>query len=233
MLDIHTHILPDMDDGSKSLKQSITMLRREAKQGIDRIVVTPHFYAHRESPEHFLKRRHSAMQALLQKINEQDSLPEIITGAEVAFFRGVSRTDDIEKLCIGNTHNLLVEMPFSRWNRSVVDELIFLKECRGVRPVLAHIERYMQYQPLGTIRELCEAGIWMQVNASFFLKWQTSWLAMWMLKKRRIQFIGSDCHDTRIRPPNLGAAIALIEKKLGRGTVKYLNKMEQKLLKGG
>ena len=230
MLDIHTHILPGMDDGSKSVKQSLAMLRREAKQGVGRIVVTPHFYPNRESPEHFLKRRNIAVQSLLEKASERKRLPRIFVGAEAAYFRGISRMENVEALCIGNTRALLIEMPFCRWNSSVIDELIFLKECRGVQPVLAHIERYLRYQPMGTVEQMCESGIWIQANASFFLRWQTSWLAMRMMKKRRIHFLGSDCHDTNVRPPNYGEAISLIEKRLGKDAVRYLSRMERRLL---
>lgn len=232
MLDIHTHILPGMDDGSRNTRQSIAMLRREARQGVEHVVVSPHFYAHRESLGQFLKRREAALHALQQKTVTRSGLPEIISGAEVAFFAGISRVERIEDLCIGDTGTMLIEMPFARWHGNVIDEIIFLKESRGIRPILAHIERYIRYQPPGMIGQLCEAGIWMQANASFFLKWQTSWLAMWMLKKRRIHFVASDCHNTKGRPPNLGATFALIEKRLGKRTIKYLNRMKQRLLKG-
>ena len=232
MLDIHTHILPGMDDGSENVKQSIAMLRREAKQGIGRVAVTPHFYPNRESPEHFLKRRNAAVQSLVEKTSERKGLPEIIVGAEAAYFSGISRMEDVEALCLGNTRALLVEMPFCRWNSGMIDELVFLKECSGVQPILAHIERYLRYQPMGTVEQMCESGVWIQANASFFLRWQTSWLAMRMLKNRRIQFIGSDCHDIKNRPPNFGEAISRIEKRLGKSAVRYLNHMERRLLEG-
>jgi len=233
MLDIHTHILPNMDDGSRSLKQSMVMLRKEAKQGIDHVILTPHFYAHKDSPTGFLKRRKLAVSAIKQKASGRTKIPKIIPGAEVAYFRGMGRVEDIERLCIRNTDAILVEMPFCRWDRRMLDDLFFMKESRGIRPILAHIERYMRYQPLGTIRQLCEAGIWIQASASFFLSRRTSWLAMRMLKKRKIQFIGSDCHDTKDRPPNMGEAIVRIEKRLGKGAVRYLNRMEKRLLEGG
>ena len=232
MLDIHTHILPDMDDGSKSLKQSAIMLRREARQGIDRVVLTPHFYAHRESPESFLKRRDASVQALEQLVANRNMMPDRFQGAEVAYFVGMSRSEVIEKLCIGTTRAILVEMPFDRWNRSIIEELTFLKENRNIRPVLAHVERYMRFQPMGTIAQLCEAGIWIQANTSFFMNWQTSWMAMRMLKARKIQFVGSDCHNTKNRPPNLGVAIDKIGMKLGMDAIDYLESMERRLLAG-
>lgn len=232
MLDLHTHILPKMDDGSKSSRQSIRMLRRETKQGVTHVVLTPHFYPHREAPERFLKRRAASMQALREKMDERTELPEVILGAEVAYFTGIGRFEGIESLCIGDTQAVLIEMPFSRWNSSMIEELVVLRESRGIQPIIAHIERYMRYQPHGTVDQLHEAGIWIQANAEFFQRWQTSWIAMRMLKRHRIQFIGSDCHATGTRPPNYGAAIARIEKRLGKHAIEYLKRMERRLLEG-
>lgn len=232
MLDLHTHILPKVDDGSQSRKQSMQMLRREARQGVKRVALTSHFYANEESPERFLKRRDSSLLALQAMAEGQKGLPEWIVGAEVAYFGGISRMEGIERLCLGTTRAILIEMPFCRWNRTMIDELVFLRESRGVQPILAHVDRYIKYQPLGMIRELRESGMWMQANASFFLRWQTSWLAMWMLKKHRIQFIGSDCHNTKRRPPNVKKAMVRIKERLGESAIRYLARMEKRLLEG-
>lgn len=232
MLDIHTHILPAVDDGSKSVQMSVSMLRRETKQGIDEVVLTPHFYAHRESPERFLKRRAKAAAALEEGIDDRGKLPRLHLGAEVAYFGGMSQTEDIEVFCIGDTGAMLVEMPFCKWNRRILEEIYYLRDYLGIQPILAHIERYMRYQPLGTVRELCDSGILIQANAGFFTGWPASVTAMHMLKNRCIHFIGSDCHDLENRPPNMAQALANIEKKLGEDTLMYLNHMERMLLEG-
>ena len=232
MLDIHTHILPGFDDGSRNVRQSLAMLRREAKQGVDKVVFTPHFYAFRESPEAFINRRAEALALLEAEASRRGSLPKRYSGAEVAYFSGISRNDEVEMLCIGNTRAMLIEMPFCRWTPRMFDELDFMKECRGIQPVIAHMERYMRYQPLGTVRRLCESGYWIQVNASFFLDWKTAWLGMRMLKKREIHFIGSDCHDTKMRPPNFGDAVYEIRRKLGKKAIRHLRHMESRLLEG-
>lgn len=231
MLDIHTHILPRMDDGSKSIRQSMEMLGREARQGIDRLVLTPHFYAQREAPETFLKRRAQSVR-MLEKAAADKELPRRYVGAEVAFFNGMSRTEQIDQFCIGDTRAMLVEMPFGRWNENILEELEYLNHCRGIRPIVAHVERYMQYQPMGTIRRLNEAGVWIQCNAMFFLRWQSSWMALKMLKERHIHFIGSDCHDTERRPPNLGEALEKIEQHLGQREIWRLEEMASLLLEG-
>lgn len=232
MLDIHTHILPKMDDGSQSVRRSIAMLRSETKQGVGRVVLTPHYYADREAPDEFLKRRSAAFGLLTAATNGGEKFPALCCGAEVAFFRGMSRIDGIEALCIEKTNAMLIEMPFCRWNGSILEELKLLSVSRGIRPVIAHVERYIRYQPLGMMRGLMEAGCLLQANTSFFTGWQTSLLAMRMLSKQKIHFIGSDCHDTKRRPPNMSEAVGSIEKRLGKQAVDFLEHMENMLMEG-
>ena len=71
MIDFHTHILPKMDDGSKSTEESIAMLKMQAEQGIRWVVATPHFYAEHESPQDFLQRRNHSYQSLQKEIERQ------------------------------------------------------------------------------------------------------------------------------------------------------------------
>jgi len=85
MVDIHTHILPGMDDGADSVDTSIAMLREQARQGVAAVVLTPHFYRERESMEHFLARRERALarlQAGLEVLpqQERETLPQLILG---------------------------------------------------------------------------------------------------------------------------------------------------------
>ena len=232
MLDLHTHILPGMDDGSKNLRQSMKMLANEKKQGVTNVVLTPHFYAFRESPDTFLARRKTAAALLESGAAGEKGLPNRFLGAEVAFFTGMSRAEAIDGLCIGKTNALLVEMPFERWTPGVYEELSYLVSNRGICPIIAHVERYMWYQPRSSIRKLCGTGVRIQANTSFFTRWQTSLLAMHMLKRHEIHFIGSDCHNMKTRPPNMGDAVSRIEKILGKGVLSYMERMEQWLLEG-
>ena len=68
MLDFHTHILPALDDGSESINMSLKMLQESWKQGVDGLVLTPHFYADSDTPQHFLQRRAKAMLQLSQQL---------------------------------------------------------------------------------------------------------------------------------------------------------------------
>ncbi|MBQ9082545.1 MAG: hypothetical protein IJY28_03485 [Clostridia bacterium] len=213
MIDWHSHILPAMDDGSRDPDESIAMLRELARQGVDTVAATPHFYANDESPTQFLARRTRALEQLYWRTDA--TIPRILPGAEVRYYAGIASRDDLRSLCIGETGLLLVEMPEIRWTTSTVQELLELSDIHGIFPVLAHIERYLHLQHADVWAQLLDSGIRMQVNASYFLEWRTRRKAMSMLTEGSIHFLGSDCHNLTTRPPRIGEAYARIARKLG------------------
>ena len=216
MTDFHSHILPGLDDGSKNVEESVQILKMMAEQGIDRVAATPHFYAAHsgESPDEFLVRRDAAEQLLRERIKDEQGLPEIFCGAEVKYFRGMSGVEDLRKLTLQGTDLLLVEMPFEKWSDKVIKEVLSLSENLDVIPVLAHIERFFSYQKnLDWIYDFKKEGILMQMNAEYILGTFSSHKAMKLIKNHAVDFLGSDTHNTEDRAPNLGPAIAKIEKK--------------------
>lgn len=230
MLDLHTHILPGMDDGSASAEESLQMLRLEAEQGVDEIVLTPHFYPSRETPEQFLLRRQQACERLRSAVRGQENLPKLYLGAEVAYYDGISRSEAADGLCIGQSGAMLLEMPFCEWTRRMLDDVYELLTQRGIQPVLAHVERYLAFQPRSIVDELIDHGVWLQMNASCFTRWQTSRRALGMLDRGEIHFLGSDCHNMSSRKPNMGEAAEKIQKKLGSDAQDYLDEMRGMLL---
>ncbi len=100
LIDFHSPVLPGIDDGSSSVEESIAMLRLEAEQGIERVVATPHFYAHSDMLEEFLMRRDEAEKRLRKEMDKVDNLPEIYVGAEVSYFRGMSRSEYLQQLTV-------------------------------------------------------------------------------------------------------------------------------------
>lgn len=203
MIDVHSHVLPGIDDGSKNVEESLAMLRASAQQGIGCVVATPHFYPMENSPERFLERRKATAERL--RAAWQPGLPKLLLGAEVYYFTGISQSEDIDGLCLGGTL-LLLEMPFCPWTDRMVAEAIALHEQRGLNVVLAHIERYFQWQPKWLWEELLDRGLLMQCNASFFLNWRTKRKARKMLAEGKIHLLGSDAHNTSSRPPRMGEA---------------------------
>lgn len=222
MIDWHTHMLPKMDDGSRDAAESISLLKMLSQQGVDTVVATPHFLANDESVDVFLKRRKNAFDQLQTQLPED--APKIVLGAEVKYYQGIGRMSELEKLCIEGSKLLLLEMSMSRWTEYTVRELVELSGSRDVTLLLAHVERYWKLQSNDTWERLYDSGILMQVNASFFTGIGTRRRALQMLKDGAVQFIGSDCHNVTSRPPNIGKAFEIIEKKLGDD---FLNQMNE------
>ena len=214
MTDFHAHLLPAVDDGSDSVETSLAMLEAWRSQGIDRVCATPHFYAERTTPERFLRRRAEALEALRTAMGPGEESPALLCGAEVRFFDGISGAEALPSLCLEGTDLLLLEMPFTRWTERMLHEVNELRQ-RGVRPVAAHLERYLDLNPRQTISRFLQTDVLIQCNAEFFLTRRTAGKALRMLREEKIHFLGSDAHNMGSRAPNLGPALALIERKLG------------------
>ncbi len=224
MIDFHSHILPGIDDGSRSLDESLAMLRMEREQGITHVVATPHFYARHDKPSAFLARRDHAEECLRLAMEQEDGLPQIIIGAEVYFFHGISDSDILPQLTIGNKSCIMIEMPGVPWTESVYRELQHIYDRWGIVPIVAHIDRYIKpFRAFHITEKLKNLPVLVQANADFFLQSATSRMAFHMLKNENIHLLGSDCHNTVSRRPNLGDAAAVIEKRLSKAELERIH----------
>lgn len=233
VIDFHCHILPRVDDGSKSLEQSLNMLRREAEQGTQTVVLTPHFYANHCTMEQFLSRRREAFEALTTAAAADNTLPKLLLGAEVKLFEGLSQIDDLYKLAITGTKCILVEFPMLPWSDWMYRELRKIRQDRNLTPIFAHVDRYMTpWRSFGIPEKLEELPVLVQANAEFFLRRATRKKAMKMLQNGQIHLLGSDCHDLTDRAPNLGPARTLIAQQLGPQALTGIAGWEQQILTG-
>ena len=222
MIDWHSHILPGMDDGSKDVAESLAMLQMQTAQGVETVIATPHFYANDETVAAFLKRRREALEVLTEQLPE--NAPKLVLGAEVRYYQGISHMEDLPDLRIEGSKLLLLEMPFSAWSESMVREVVEMSGKRGVRIVLAHVDRYLKLQKPSTWDRLAGNGILMQCNGSFFSSFASRRKAIALLETGMVQFLGSDCHNLTTRSPQLGNAFDVIRKRLGED---YLDQMKQ------
>lgn len=228
MIDWHSHILPEMDDGSRDTAESISMINMLRTQGVGTVIATPHFYANDESVDLFLERRKSAFERLAAELPEGS--PEILLGAEVRYYQGINRMADLNALRIEGTKLLLLEMPMSSWTEYMVRELIEMSGRSSIKVVLAHVERYMALQKQSVWNRLLESGILMQVNASFFTSFVSKRKALSLLREGSVHFVGSDSHNMSSRPPRVGKAFEVIQKKLGENYLKQMNEYGHSLL---
>ena len=209
IIDCHTHLLPAIDDGAKDLALSLDMLKEEARQGVDLIIATPHFYGDRDRMDNFIQRRAQAFEKVKELLDKDPSLPKIKLGAEVAYFPGISKAEGIEQLCVEGSSAFLLEMPFRPWDEKVISEVISLANDRGLKVVLAHIERYLGFSgQREKLDILSSIPIYFQVNAEslleegFFRKKKSDELISWF-ETYRVCLMGSDTHNMKTRKPNL------------------------------
>ncbi len=224
MIDFHTHILPGLDDGSKDINMTHEMLEMEAKMGTDLVIATPHFYAHRNRIDEFLKKREKSFDQAKDLLAGHPEIPKLKVGAEVYYFSGIGRAQQVKELTVEGTDVLLLELPFRPWERSIIDDIRDLKDRQHLRVILAHAERYKDMQKDRALYEdiLDEADI-IQINAGCFdgglFKRN---FALKLLKSGRKAVIGSDCHNTTTRKPNVNMGYDIIERKIGSDKVDEL-----------
>ena len=238
MIDFHSHFLPGMDDGSSSVSESINMLKALEKQNIDIAVATPHFYLDLDSVSSFLKRREESHAKLSEVIKTENSsseseksLPEIVLGAEVEFFNDLHALDKLESLCIANSNYILIEMPFDKWTKRTYDGVHALIARRGLIPIIAHLDRYIDIQKdFKRIEQLVELNVIVQINSSFVNGLFTRRKAFSLFENGFAHLLGSDCHNMTTRPPTIGEAYDKIESRLGSDFVKKIDQTGRKIL---
>lgn len=231
MIDFHSHFLPEMDDGSSCFSETIQMLKLSYATGSDTIISTSHYYSNRESIDGFLAKRDAKLQKLIQLLEGVDCIPQIVIGAEVAFFSGMSDVKELPQLCLGNTKHMLLEMPFCEWSTLTMREVRSLITNRGITPIIAHIDRYFPYhQKKREIEELLDLGVVIQTNAEALLDNSTKRAVLKLLRERKIHLLGSDCHNMAERKPNLDGAIEVIEKEIGISCIERINVIGRRIL---
>lgn len=227
MIDIHTHILPGIDDGCKTVEETLEIMNYLVNSGIKKVVATPHFYSEVNNIENFLTGRQEAYEKIRDKI--PDGL-EVVLGAEVLLDFGLHKKD-IRKLVIANTDYILLEMPYSRWEPWVFEEIFKISATHGLEIIIAHVDRYVKLISSESMETLLSMGLKYQVNiddmGGFFRKSE----AMTLMRNGVVHFIGSDCHNTDFRPPCLLEGIKKIRTRLGDEYADYYMSNAEKMLR--
>ena len=221
-IDLHSHILPQLDDGSDSVEMSLAMLYQMAEQGVDVVCATSHYYAKHSSIPAFCERRAEALERLSSVLTAE--LPRVLPAAEVAYFPHMEE-QDLMPLCIQGTRTLMLEMPFSDWTGlqlETVEALVL--DCR-YDVVLVHPERFcFSKSNRHKLEKLAELPIGLQVNAGSLLRWGTRRLALDLLQMAQYPLLGSDCHNLTSRPPNLKEGRKVVMQKLGEAFLKKIDR---------
>lgn len=232
IIDFHSHLLPGIDDGSRNMETTIQILETCGVNGVDVMIATPHFYAQDCKVETFLKKRQTAYEQLMDvKQKLPANCPDIKLGAEVAYFEGIGRAERVSELTVEGTSLLLLEMPFTTWNGSVLDDVEMLIHKHHLHLIIAHLERFLKIpgnKPY--IHELLEMPVTVQINAESLLEGFRSRELLKLFKKNQAHILGSDCHGMHRRPPNLWEGREVISRKLGADRLAEIDRYGAMLL---
>ncbi len=233
--DIHSHILPGVDDGAKDMETTMAMIDTAYSQGVRVMIATPHYYpGHVKHPKEYVG---GIFQETVSVVKEKYDDFTILPGNEIYYREGA-----FEKLQSKRVHTMAdtsyVLLEFSPGAHINVLHAA-VRKCveGGYYPILAHIERYQcLWKNEKNIRELVRMGAYMQVNAENFLGGLISPQRRWCLKlagEGLMHFIGSDAHNMQERCPNLKQAADYLKEKLDEGIFRrIMYENPAKLLKG-
>lgn len=217
-IDIHSHILPGIDDGSKSWEQTERMLQMQCEQGVTHVIATPHF----DMEQNYQKA--DKIRELVAEANEHAKkvTPELTlyTGCEVLYSPGIIdayKKGDI--LTMADSQYLLVEF-FPRSPYREIEEAIASLIREGLIPIIAHVERYeCLMQEYDRLCELMKMGAVMQMNSRSLLGKRFDKrvkLCRKMIQNGFVHFLGSDCHNDGERPPKMRETYETIVKLCGK-----------------
>lgn len=214
MIDIHTHLLPNFDDGARSAEESERLLGIIKAQGFTNVVLSSHFYTDRETTDMFCARYDKAYSDFVN--NHFDGIKPL-RGAEISVGVNFFHLPPNERLLIEGTQYLLIELPFCDKMPDWVYYGIAKELTYGYIPIIAHVEKY-PYFSVKMAERLKNAGALLQVNAGsltdmFYRR------AIKLFKKNFVDFVASDTHNEDKRPPKFDSAFDILEKKFGQDYV--------------
>lgn len=214
MTDFHSHILPGIDDGSQNVQMSKQMLELEAKTGVTTIVATPHFYLSQQNVERFAEKRRAAYEKLAPVAEEMGI--DIVCGAEVYYSPSLIDCD-LSPLCIGDTRYMMIELPYTKLSDNFIREFhSFIGNISSeITPILAHAERYLRFTDEKSLYEIMNTDMIVQLNSGSFKAFSPNIKFMLdLLKHDMAHLLGTDCHNTTSRAPNMDIAKKVIGKKI-------------------
>lgn len=228
MIDLHTHVLPYIDDGARNLEESYQMIESLMKQEVTQAVCTPHFNPAHISLGDFIDKRRKAMKLL------ENSPLELLQGSETMLHDYLFHYMDIRDLCISGKKYLLLELPFYRhWDKNGFQMIEKLISYYDVVPIIAHVERYQSIKIKDKeIKKFRDLGCFIQINSSSIVSKKSRNLIMRYMKQGYIDVLGSDCHNMESRPPVIKEAYEIVIKNMGEKYRKTLQQNAECIVKG-
>ncbi len=210
-IDFHTHILPELDDGSRSIEMSKTMLSKLREQGVDVVVLTPHYYSHHKPIAEFAEQQQESYRRLRASVAEAS--PKLVLGTEVYYSDYLFNNRDLSALCISGTRTMLLELPYNKTlDDRMLDKVDRLIGEYNIIPVIAHIERYPSLlHKRRSLERLLDMGAVLQLNLSSFTMFGKRYLVS-LVQRGYIGALGTDAHNTGTRPAEYNEGYRVLEK---------------------
>jgi protein-tyrosine phosphatase len=211
MIDIHSHMIPGVDDGPTSWEVALEMAQIARQDGIEHVVATPHANDTYQYDRELLE---SLLPELEQKAGET---PRFSLGCEVHL--SYSNLQDVfaypHRYAIGETQYVLVELSVYGIPPHL-EEVFFRLQAADLKPILAHPERHIQLQrDPDRVLQWIKAGCVIQVTASAlsgFWRESAKKMAEWLLKHDAVHVLATDAHDATRRPPVLSRGRDVVAK---------------------
>lgn len=224
MIDIHCHILPNVDDGSESLEESIAMAKIAESEGITKIVNTSHCHFD------FKYKKGNELKLELEKFNqalkEENINIEVLLGNELYYTSDlIERFDELDFFSMNNSKYILMEFSPINFPKNIEDVIYEIK-IRGYIPIIAHAERYKQVQEdVNIVLDCIKEGALIQVNASSILGKngeKAEDTSKKLLDNNMVHFVATDAHSSNRRRPLIKDSYNYILKNYGKEVAEKL-----------
>lgn len=230
MVDLHSHVLFEIDDGAQSIEASVEILKRAKDAKINKMMATPHFSIG-EDVDVFIDRRNRRLEALRAAAEDHGLDICLKGGAEVYITDEIFNEDKLDKLTMEGSNVMLAEFKYHSLRPEIFLEYVDEIQKNGVRILVAHPERYsyLMSNPR-LLQALLDRDVLLQVNAiSLFEESDEGDFARFLVKNELAHVIGSDIH-------NPGSRRLKAMKKLGESDsafiVRALNEVPDKIFEG-
>lgn len=217
-VDIHTHILPGVDDGARDLSQALSLLKHAAGQGTGALILTPHYRGRYH--DNVREKLTAVFQELRQAAAVECPELELYLGCEIGYAMDVSeKVADGAVLTLNDTQYVLLEFQDDSFRSRILDGVLEVVNF-GYVPIIAHAERYEAFRKFPELAEdLTDLGALIQINADSVLGKGGFGIKRYchqLLKAHLVHFVATDAHDQKLRQPELRTCYQRIRKKYGQ-----------------
>ena len=214
MIDLHSHIIPNVDDGSRTINESIEILNEAKKVGFSDVILTSHYISE------YNETNAEELVILKEKLQEKTNDISLHSGMEIYIDEKIGELIQSKKvLTLEGSRYLLMELPLSN-NVNYLDYVVYSLQNNNIIPIIAHPERYSAVQNnYKIVEEYREKGCLIQSNYASILGYYgkgAQKTVKMLLKNNFVDFLGSDCHRRNSIYPNIPKAIKKITKIIGK-----------------